>query len=385
MTELLSLFFSSTNLPVTLFTENLLEDKYSPFHQDFNLPLLLFSSLPEEKPGIWYSYTPEFLYFAGISLPDSDQTLLIGPLLLTECTNRQALSVTQRLGRKLEDMYTLQQYFNCIQPHSVSGLKSSLKLLCYLLKLPMPEDIPLISFTWNLPYQTGKYTIETLEDDTSNFDLENRILSCIRHGDLASIRRLFSEEILPIGGGTQRDLPKIRTFISNANMLASRISIQNGVEYSRASAVNNRYYMEIQAAANLAELSECFFSYIQEYTRMNAELYDIKSDSILVRKITQYTKSHITESLSTRIFAEQLGMNASYLSSHFKKETGMTISAYIQQEKIREAKKLLEGSPLTISDISAMLDFTNESYFCSIFKKRTGMTPESYRKHYVAL
>ena len=35
-----------------------------------------------------------------------------------------------------------------------------------------------------------------------------------------------------------------------------------------------------------------------------------------------------------------MGMNCSYLCTRFKNETGMTISTYVQKEKIKEAKRL---------------------------------------------
>ena len=74
-----------------------------------------------------------------------------------------------------------------------------------------------------------------------------------------------------------------------------------------------------------------------------------------------------------------MGMNCSYLCTRFKNETGMTISTYVQKEKIKEAKRLLKGSKYTVAQISDALAFSFDSYFCAVFKKITGMTPESYR------
>ena len=67
-----------------------------------------------------------------------------------------------------------------------------------------------------------------------------------------------------------------------------------------------------------------------------------------------------------------MGMNCSYLCTRFKNETGMTISTYVQKEKIKDSK-------YTVAQISDALAFSSDSYFCAVFKKITGMTPESYR------
>ena len=43
--------------------------------------------------------------------------------------------------------------------------------------------------------------------------------------------------------------------------------------------------------------------------------------------------------------------------TRFKNETGMTISTYVQKEKIKEAKRLLKGSKYTVAQISDALLF----------------------------
>ncbi len=61
-------------------------------------------------------------------------------------------------------------------------------------------------------------------------------------------------------------------------------------------------------------------------------------------------------------------MNSDYLSILFKKEVGISLSEYIQRERIEEAKKLLTFTTYSLSDICASLNFTDQSYFTKIFK-----------------
>ena len=63
----------------------------------------------------------------------------------------------------------------------------------------------------------------------------------------------------------------------------------------------------------------------------------------------------------------------------------MTISEFIMQEKIEEAKRLLILSNHTILEISSLLHFTDQSYFTKTFKKVTGVTPKVYRNRYKLL
>ncbi|MCD8190089.1 MAG: AraC family transcriptional regulator [Clostridiales bacterium] len=379
ISPLLKLFYESTSLPVTVFEKKSLCERYALAQQDYNLPLLLYSSLSGDLPNVWYACTPEEVYFAGIHLPGTDTSIMLGPTLLIDCTKHEALRITIRIGRRTEDLDTVRQYFDSIHPHSIAGIKASIQLLCRLLDLEVPEDIPQVGFQWNLPYKVKTRIIEE-EEGYSNPDLEHQILTCIQQGDLSAIKKLYREVILPLKIGEPNDLISIKIYISTANMIASRQAMQSGVDYTRANATYNRFLEKILVAQSMPELTECFYALIQEYTKMNAELSELSSGSILVRRISQYTKSHITEKLSTSVFAEELGMNAAYLSTHFKKETGKTIGAFIQEEKIREAKRLLLESDLSLAEISSFLNFSSESYFCAVFKKNTGMTPQVYRQ-----
>jgi YesN/AraC family two-component response regulator len=79
-----------------------------------------------------------------------------------------------------------------------------------------------------------------------------------------------------------------------------------------------------------------------------------------------------------------LELSPNYVSALFKKEVGMTVSEYIQQSKIDEAKKLISYSKTPISEICSLLNFTDQSYFTKVFKKHTGTTPKQYReKHHL--
>ncbi|MEH7313803.1 helix-turn-helix domain-containing protein, partial [Priestia megaterium] len=72
-------------------------------------------------------------------------------------------------------------------------------------------------------------------------------------------------------------------------------------------------------------------------------------------------------------------LHPNYLSKIFKKEVGKSVSQYIQEQRIEEAKKLLQLSNYTISEISTLLNFHDQSYFTTTFKKILGVTPKQYR------
>ena len=72
-------------------------------------------------------------------------------------------------------------------------------------------------------------------------------------------------------------------------------------------------------------------------------------------------------------------MNRTYLCSLFAQQTGMTISQYVTNIKVEEAKRIMDITPKTIAEIAAYLGYSSQSHFQRVFKKHTGMTPGEYR------
>jgi AraC family transcriptional activator of pobA len=81
-------------------------------------------------------------------------------------------------------------------------------------------------------------------------------------------------------------------------------------------------------------------------------------------------------------FATQLHYSASYLSDLLKKETGMTMKDYIQQEILEQAKMKLLHTRSSVNEIAYELGFEYPQYFNRLFKTKVGMTPLEFRNSY---
>jgi AraC-like DNA-binding protein len=81
--------------------------------------------------------------------------------------------------------------------------------------------------------------------------------------------------------------------------------------------------------------------------------------------------------------AKHVNLTTSYLSRLFKKETGLTISDYIQGIKIETAQNMLIYSDYSPSQIASILAFPNQSYFTEVFHKRVGVTPKKYQSLHI--
>lgn len=84
-------------------------------------------------------------------------------------------------------------------------------------------------------------------------------------------------------------------------------------------------------------------------------------------------------SMSIQSIADHADMNANYLSTFFKKETGQTLNDFINETRIERAKQLLRSSPDKMYKVAELTGFSDSNYFATIFKKYAGCTPSQYR------
>lgn len=99
-----------------------------------------------------------------------------------------------------------------------------------------------------------------------------------------------------------------------------------------------------------------------------------------VLQCIEYIESNLHSAISVRQLAAHTGKNASYLSTLFKRETGLSISDYIMEKKLEEARQMLAGTDAPIAGIANTLSFGSQSYFSYVFKQHFGETPRAYRQ-----
>lgn len=101
--------------------------------------------------------------------------------------------------------------------------------------------------------------------------------------------------------------------------------------------------------------------------------------STVVTKIRQYIRSRPSEEITRDELAAHVYLNPAYLSRLFKKETGLSISDVIIQERLQKAKHLLEETEYKITDIAEQVGYTSLGSFSNLFKRVVGVTPQQYR------
>lgn len=101
--------------------------------------------------------------------------------------------------------------------------------------------------------------------------------------------------------------------------------------------------------------------------------------------IRHYIESHYKESLTLDTLADVAKINKYYLSHAFLREYGMPPMRYVNTCRIREGRRLLIETDLSLSQMASILGFSSASYFSQSFRHNEGISPMEYRKkHKVA-
>lgn len=79
-------------------------------------------------------------------------------------------------------------------------------------------------------------------------------------------------------------------------------------------------------------------------------------------------------------YAEKLHISANYLNILCKKHLKVSATQLIQQRVSTEARRLLQGTSLSIKEIAFRLGFADHAYFSNFFKSQTGLTPTAFRE-----
>jgi two-component system response regulator YesN len=100
------------------------------------------------------------------------------------------------------------------------------------------------------------------------------------------------------------------------------------------------------------------------------------------KKIEEFILDNYQIDVSLDMAAEHLNLHPNYISTLFKKGTGVTFLQYLQKYRIDKAKQWIRKDPqLSFREIGQKVGLINENYFYKVFKKVTGITPGIFREN----
>lgn len=130
---------------------------------------------------------------------------------------------------------------------------------------------------------------------------------------------------------------------------------------------------------NASAILRCIFVALYRHSPASFP-YDDNGIYSTVQAIKQSIEKDLVSEKTLEELAEEYHVSRYYLAHAYKEVTGYSIKNYRMLCRIAEAKELLVGTSLSVSDICDRVGFPDTSNFSKYFRKKEGYTPSEYRQ-----
>lgn len=108
---------------------------------------------------------------------------------------------------------------------------------------------------------------------------------------------------------------------------------------------------------------------------------NLSDKDVLFFKFMQLLNDNRNERKNVEFYADKLNMAPDYLAQTIKAFSGHTISYWINETLLQQAKLYMLNSKMSIQQIADILNFSDQSAFGRFFKKNTGKSPMEYKEY----
>lgn len=222
--------------------------------------------------------------------------------------------------------------------------------------------------------------LEPLDNNIPNLnETKGAILDCIKVGNTNRINILIS-----------RLFDALQTNNISSD-LAQRICFELVISYSVAMGQlgynpetifkQTNIWDVLNQCHSLNELKDMISDITYIACSMVADSRENKGKDIVELAIN-IVKNNVNKDISLQEMADRIHISSCYLSSMFKKKTGMSYKHFIVEAKINKAKELLIHSDTPIYKIATNIGYKSPQHFSTVFKEHTGLLPTEYRNNH---
>ncbi|MBQ9123583.1 MAG: helix-turn-helix transcriptional regulator [Lachnospiraceae bacterium] len=226
------------------------------------------------------------------------------------------------------------------------------------------------------------FSMQALEE---RYAVERELMQAVSQG------KTHKAEVLMNGMSTETmeqrtpdSLRNIKNYTIIMNTLMRKAAEQGAVHPYHIDKLSSDFARKIELITSVESCSKLQKEIVRKYCLL-VKNHSMKGYSLLIQKVITQVDSDLTADLSLNSLANDMGVNPSYLSSQFKKETGSTLTDYVNRKKMEHAILLLNTTPLQIQTIALHCGIPDVNYFTKLFKKYIHKTPKEYRDSITAM
>lgn len=375
------------------------------FHPDFDYP-----ELPDKfekicRPNTIYRVKDfSFCHYLFFRIPDDKESVfaVIGPYTLTVISRKVLLDIFSKFSYPPDILSQLEKYYQ-----EVPLILNESQILTLVFTLGMRlwgseknfsfQDIPatllsdLIPEHQDLSRSPGRtnssqagsekppepfLSMKVLEKRYAD---ENELMKAVSTGQSHKAMVLYNSFLSrQLEQRIADPLRNVKNYMIIVNTLLRKAAEQASVHPLHIDSISSQYARKIEQCVSPNAVVSLGKDMVHNYCLL-VQNYSLKSYSLLIQKVLTQIDTDLTADLSLNAQASLLNVNSSYLSTLFKKETGTTLTEYVNKKRIRHAVFLLNTTTMQIQMVAQHCGIPDVNYFTKTFKKYIGKTPKEYR------
>jgi len=353
----------------------------------------ILSSISDLKPNTIYRLTDTFsrLFYVFLLPGTKEQTIVfIGPYIQQAVSNDLLCQTLEKLHIHPSFLSEFESYFS-----NITLLNDDIAILAILHTLgtrmwgndtnfQIMDSIHFIElFSENLDYTGMEPTepvihIKMLEQ---RYMLEQELMNAVSHGQSHQAELVFSRF-------TSSQRMEVRTpnltrntqnYLIVLNTLLRKAAQSGYVHPIHIDKLSSQFAKKIERLDYNVDIVQFGKEMVRKYCLL-VRNYSLSEYSEIIRSALTLITSDLTADLSLNSIASTLNINASYLSTLFKKELGMTLTEYVTKRRIEHAVFLLNSTSMQIAAVARECGLPDVQYFSKLFKKQINISPSEYRK-----
>lgn len=223
------------------------------------------------------------------------------------------------------------------------------------------------------------------------YETEFSLYKAISSGNIEAVNKCIAKHATETNDSTHTNGILSKDSLQNdkyhfaimAAMIA-RFCVDAGLNRDMAYMMSDIYIQKADETRTLDDLATLRHDMIFDFTYLVHDNAMANIYSIHIVKCIDYIFANLTNKLTVNSIAEHLDMNPTYLSKLFSKETGIKLSSYLKQQKLKATTEALIYTDETIAEIAERFGFSSQSHFTNSFQSEYGMTPKKYRNTYTS-
>ena len=271
-----------------------------------------------------------------ILLPESEnkKTFIAGPYIDREFTQKMLIDAANQYDIPSSLCNQIEKYYTTVPVYADKDIVSSLFISLGELLWGSMDNFTVKSLSLIAPERNFPEVVERLGnhiDDPllamkmleSRYEGERKLMKAVSQGIAHKAEQMISNSTeLMLEMRVPDPIRNMKNYVIVANVLLRKAVEQGGVHPFYIDGVSSDFAKKVEKIKSVQEGIDMMHDMIYKYCAL-VKNHSMKNYSLLVQKVITVIDSDLTADLSLHRQAEMLNVNASYLSTLFKKETGM--------------------------------------------------------------